>query len=307
MRYGVHLPLMDWDGTRFDIEHVVAVARAGEALGFDTLSANDHFVFRRAWLDGPTALASVISSAPSVRLMTSVALPVVRGPVALAKSLAAIDLLSGGRVVAGLGPGSTPRDYEVVGIPFEERWGRFDEAVQAMRSLWDPRAESFTGRFYDTTGVELEPSPAQPGGPSIWIGSWGSTVGLRRVARLADGWLASAYNTTPERFASARRDLSDHLKAGGRDPDGFPNTLGTMWLYLTDDEAERADVMSRLAGLLRRDAEELDELLPIGPPSRCAEIVGRYRDAGVERIIFWPLTDELRQLDRLAGEALPQV
>jgi alkanesulfonate monooxygenase SsuD/methylene tetrahydromethanopterin reductase-like flavin-dependent oxidoreductase (luciferase family) len=303
MRFGVHLPVMDWDGTRFGIERLVAVARAAEVLGFDTLSVNDHLVFRRAWLDGPTALAAIIASAPTARLMTSVALPVVRGPVALAKSLAAIDLLSGGRVVAGLGPGSTALDYAAVGIPFEERWARFDEAVGAMRALWDPAAEPFVGRFYDTRGIELAPTPARAGGPPIWIGSWGSSAGLRRVAKLADGWLASAYNTTPERFAAGRRELADHLRAAGREPDGFPNTLVTMWLHLTDDESERTDVLRRLALLLKRDSAELEGLLPIGPPGLCTDLVARYGEAGVERIVFWPLTDEVRQLDRLADES----
>ena len=238
--------------------------------------------------------------------MTSVALPVVRGPVALAKALAAIDLLSGGRVIAGLGPGSTALDYEAVGIPFEERWARFDEAVRAMRALWDPPVEPFSGRFYDTRAIALTPPPAQPGGPPVWIGSWGSSAGLRRVARLADGWLASAYNTTPERFAAARRELADHLRAEGRVPDGFPNTLVTMWLHVTDDENERVDVVRRLASLLRRDSSELEGLLPIGPPGLCADLVARYEEAGVERIVFWPLTDEVRQLERLTDEVLTQ-
>ena len=302
LRYGVHLPLMEWHGSRFTIEDVTRVARTAEQLGFDTVSANDHLVFRRPWLDGPSALAAVIEAAPRARLMTSVALPVVRGPAALAKSLAAIDVLSGGRVVAGLGPGSTARDYEAVGLDFEERWPRFEEAVQAMRALWDPSAEPFVGRFYDTTGVVLEPTPAQPGGPPVWIGSWGSDAGLRRVARLADGWIASAYNTTPARFAEATEKLAD--QGAGRGQAVLPNTLGTMLLYLTDDERVRTSVLEELATLLRRDVDVLREGLPIGPPGHCARIVSRYRDAGAHRIIFWPLDDESRQLERLADEVL---
>jgi hypothetical protein len=80
-----------------------------------------------------------------------------------------------------------------------------------------------------------------------------------------------------------------------------------MWLHLTDDAGERADVIRRLAEILRRDAGELDGRLPIGPPGLCADLVMGYRQAGVERIVFWPLTDEVRQLDRLAEEALAQV
>jgi probable F420-dependent oxidoreductase len=307
MRFGVHLPLLAFDDAPVTLGRLLAVARAAEERGLDTLAANDHLVYRLPWLDGPTALATVLTTAPTATLMTSVALPVVRGPVALAKSLAAIDLLSGGRLVAGLGPGSTADDYDAMGIPFSERWGRFDEAVQAMHALWGRGTKPFVGRFYDTTGVTLSPAPAQPGGPPIFIGSWGSTAGLRRVARLADGWLASAYNTTPEAFADARFQLREHLAEEGRDPAGFPNTLATMWLHVTDDETERAEVLGRLGVLLRRDPGLLGKVLPIGTPDHCRAVVERYRDAGADRILFWPLTDDVRQLDRLAGEVLARV
>jgi alkanesulfonate monooxygenase SsuD/methylene tetrahydromethanopterin reductase-like flavin-dependent oxidoreductase (luciferase family) len=100
-------------------------------------------------------------------------------------------------LIAGLGPGSSEWDYANVGVPFDERWVRFDEAVLAIRTAL--RGESFTGRFSTVQGP-LEPLPVTPGGPPLWIGSWGSDSGLRRVARLGDGWVASAYNTTPQQF-----------------------------------------------------------------------------------------------------------
>ncbi len=304
MKFGVHLPVMEWDGAPFTMERLAAFAGAAEARGLDTLSVNDHFVFRRPWLDGFTALASVVHAAPTSTLMTSVAVPVVRGPVATAKALAAIDLLSGGRLMAGLGPGSTAADYAAVDIPFDERWGRFEEAVRAIRALWTSSAEPFVGRYYDTTGVVLGPEPVRAGGPPIFIGSWGSSAGLRRVARLGDGWLASAYNTSPAEFDGARAQLAEFLKKEGRDAASFPNALVTMWLYITDDPSERAAILGRLAELLDRDPERLADLLPIGPPAHCAALVDRYRAAGVDRILFWPLGDELRQLDRLAHDVL---
>jgi len=78
-----------------------------------------------------------------------------------------------------------------VSINYEERWKRFDEAIQVLRSLWRGGSVGFTGRFYSTAGIDLEPKPLQKLTPPIWIGSWGSGAGLRRVARLGDGWLAS--------------------------------------------------------------------------------------------------------------------
>jgi probable F420-dependent oxidoreductase len=306
MQFGVHLPQIGWEGQEpIDLDRVIAVAAAAERLGFGTVTANDHLVYHRPWLDGPTALAAVLTAAPSIRLMTSVALPVVRGPVALAKSLGAIDLLSGGRLDAGLGPGSSAADYALAGIPFDERWARFDEAVAAVRALWDVDAPPFVGRFYDTTGVRLAPPPSQPKGPPIWIGSWGSTAGLRRVARLGDGWLASGYNTTPETFAMSWRTLGGMLEAEGRDPATFGSTMATTWLYLTDDATEARAVNERLSQMLRRPIEEIEGHLPVGSTAACLDLLGRYRDAGLQRVSVWPMRDEVQQLEHVAAEIIP--
>ncbi len=307
MQFGVHLPQLGWDDEPVTLDRVISVATAAERLGFGTLTANDHLVYGRSWLDGPTALAAVLTSAPGVRLMTSVALPVVRGPFALAKTLGAIDLLSGGRLDAGLGPGSSESDYALVRVPFGERWVRFDEAVAAIRALWDRDAPPFVGRYYDTTGVTLSPPPAQPKGPPIWIGSWGSTAGLRRVARLGDGWLASGYNTTPEAFATTWETLSGMLEAEGRDPSTFHSTMATTWMYITDDEAEERAVTEQLSRMLRRPIEEVAGRLPIGSPAAFLDLLGRYQRAGVDRVLLWPLKDEVHQLERVAAEIIPQL
>ena len=89
MDFGAHLPLMDFGGHPFTLDHLVGYARDAERLGFAALAANDHLVFAIPWLDGPTALAAVIEHSGSAELMTTVALPVVRGPVATAKALGA--------------------------------------------------------------------------------------------------------------------------------------------------------------------------------------------------------------------------
>jgi probable F420-dependent oxidoreductase len=308
MDYGAHLPLMALDGRLWTLNRLLQYAHTAEGAGFQALSANDHLVFGRPWLDGPTALAAVLSSTGRMALATTVALPVVRGPVALAKSLAAIDLLSGGRLVVGVGPGSSARDYAAVGVPFEERWKRLDEAVQALRALWLGDGPPFRGEFYSTEGLTLEPYPAQRPGPSIWIGSWGSQAGLGRVARLGDGWLASAYNTTPEAFANAWGRLREHLRAAGKDPDRFPNAIATMFFFVTEDRAvARRIVREVLSPTLNRPEEELNQRLLIGPAGECAEKLAAYQEAGAQRIFLWPVEDEIRQLaifrERVAAAA----
>jgi alkanesulfonate monooxygenase SsuD/methylene tetrahydromethanopterin reductase-like flavin-dependent oxidoreductase (luciferase family) len=239
-------------------------------------------------------------------LATTVALPVVRGPVALAKAVAAIDRLSGGRVVVGVGPGSSPLDHGAVGLDFDERWRRLDEAVRALRSLWQPDGEPFVGRFYSTAGIELRPGPTQPSGPPIWIGSWGSDAGLRRTARLADGWLASAYNTTPAGFAVAWTTLQGLLADEGRDAATFPNALATMWFHITDDpvEADRV-VRDRLVPAVHRPEAQLRERLPVGPAGAFAEKLHAFREAGVQQVLVWPVVDEARQLELFCDRVVP--
>jgi alkanesulfonate monooxygenase SsuD/methylene tetrahydromethanopterin reductase-like flavin-dependent oxidoreductase (luciferase family) len=299
----VHLPLMDFGGQRFGVEHLVEYVETATALGFDAVAVNDHMVFGVPWLDGPTALASVVSCSGEAQLFTTVANPVVRGPVALAKVLAGLDVISGGRVVAGLGPGSSERDYSSVGIAFDERWPRFDESVKAIRALL--RGESFGGRFYEVTGP-LEPLPARPDGPPLWIGSWGSDVGLRRALRLGDGWLASAYNTTSERFADSWNRLQQSLQDSGRDPSGFENGLATMWFHIDDREASNV-LESVLAPAVHRPVDELRERLPFGSADVVADKLNAFRDAGVKRVFLWPVADELEQLSRFAAEVIPRL
>src|SRR6478735_6147422 len=292
MDFGAHLPLMDFGGHPYSLDHLIAYSETAARLGFSALSVNDHMVFSVPWLDGPTALAAVMEHTGDMTLASTVALAVVRGPVSVAKTFGAIDRLSGGRMVVAVGPGSSEADYAAVGIDFAERWPRFDEAIGALRALWRDDGKAFVGRFYSTEGIALEPRPAQPCGPPIWVGSWGSDAGLRRVARLADGWLASAYNTTPEVFGEAWQALRTQLPDYGKAPDTFPNALATMWCYITDDRAEADRVLKeRVIPTVHRPEETLRERLPIGPPEVFAEKLTAFAKAGVQRVLIWPVAD----------------
>jgi alkanesulfonate monooxygenase SsuD/methylene tetrahydromethanopterin reductase-like flavin-dependent oxidoreductase (luciferase family) len=288
---GVHLPLMPFGEEPLSLERLTRTVDAARECGFAAISANDHFVFQTPWLDGPTALASVIERSGRMTLATTVSLVALRGPVPLAKALAAIDILSEGRLVAALGPGSSKRDYDAVGLSFDDRWRLFDEATAGLRAALG----------------EFAPPPRQSGGLPLWIGSWGSDAGLARVARAGDGWLASAYNTTPERFAAARSLLAHKLAERGRDADGCPNGLATMWTWVCDRADGERVVADVLAPLLGRDPGELRPQVCVGPPEHCAELLSRYAEAGCERVYLWPLGDERRQLERIATDVAPAI
>ena len=298
MDFGAHLPLIDFGGTDHSLGGLKSFARAAESLGYQYLTANDHLVFGRPWLDGPTGLTAVLEESGDMKLATTVVVPELRGPVATAKILGAIDILSGGRLTVAVGPGSSPRDYALIGVPFEERWKRLDECIQTMRAVWDESSAGFEGAFHTTAGESLTPYPAQAGGPDIWIGSWGSKVGMRRVVRLGDGWLASAYNTDPTKFQVGLHALREALTEVGRDAESFPNGIATMWTYVTEDERKATQILEDvLAPMLRREVDELTALLPIGSAEHCASVVQAYADAGAERIFIWPIRDEIEQLE----------
>ena len=160
----VHLPLMQFGEEPLSLRRLEGAVDTARDCGFAAVSANDHFVFQTPWLDGLTALASVIERSGKMALATTVSLAVLRGPVPLAKALAAIDVLSGGRLVAAVGPGSSERDYRVLGIPFEERWKRFDEAIAVLRALLKGEPLPDQPRYYPVPpDLELAPRP-MPGG-----------------------------------------------------------------------------------------------------------------------------------------------
>jgi len=307
MDAGVHLPLIDFSGGGFSYRRLAETVDAARACGFGAVSANDHFLFSVPWLDGLTALAAVVERSGGMKLVTTVALAALRGPVPLAKALSALDVLSDGRVIAGVGPGSSRADYDAVGVPFEQRWQRLDETLQLIKAMLQP-ATAGSGASDGAPAKSLLPPPRQSRGIPVWIGSWGSRAGMRRVARAGDGWLASAYNTTPEAFTAAMEVLGGELESQQRPSGDFPNALVTMWAWITGSRPEAERVLSEIvAPLVRRDPAELRGRICVGSAAECAELLSRYALAGCQRVHFWPVGDEPRQIELIAGEVMPQV
>jgi alkanesulfonate monooxygenase SsuD/methylene tetrahydromethanopterin reductase-like flavin-dependent oxidoreductase (luciferase family) len=131
---------------------------------------------------------------------------------------------------------------------------------------------------------------------------------LRRVACLGDGWLASAYNTTPEAFAAAMKLLSGELERQDRPAGDFPHALVTMWAWITDKHSDAERVLSEVVGpLVGKDPAELRGRICVGSAQECAELLSRYARAGCQRVHFWPVGDERRQIELIAGEVMPRV
>ena len=303
--FGVHLPVMELEEEP-NRESIISCAKESERLGFDSLSANDHLVFRRGWLDPLAALAAAASVTTKIRLGTSIVNLVVRNPVASVKLLTSIDILSSGRLFAGVGPGSHADDYAVVGIPFTERWGRFFESLDLLQKLWSSEEPVvYSGRYYKLDGLSLRPRPAQCP-PPIMVGSWGSEIVLRKIARTGDGWMASAYNITPDSFSQKCKLLRKFREEVGRDADSFENSIMSMFCYISSNEEKvHSALHDVLSPALARKPEDLGKLLLFGSKEECAMKIRKYVEHGANRIHFWPVADYHEQVELLANEIIP--
>jgi alkanesulfonate monooxygenase SsuD/methylene tetrahydromethanopterin reductase-like flavin-dependent oxidoreductase (luciferase family) len=179
MEYGITVPRMGVADQPSPWKYLANLARESDQMGCAYCVIGDRL---ESGMDPFSVLTAIADASGRMRLATSVLVLPPRGILVTAKLYASLDVLTGGRVIAGVGTGSLYRDYEIVGMDHNEMWPRFEEGVSAMRAYLTPGAQPFKGRFYDTDGVNLEPKPVQKPGLPIWIGSWGSDAGLRRVA-----------------------------------------------------------------------------------------------------------------------------
>jgi alkanesulfonate monooxygenase SsuD/methylene tetrahydromethanopterin reductase-like flavin-dependent oxidoreductase (luciferase family) len=279
-------------------DRIISLAQHAEALGYDSLSVNDHIVFHTSWLDALTTLSAVASSTTRILIGTSILNIVVRNPVVCAKALAAIDILSSGRLFAGVGPGSHRGDYDACGMDFSERWPRFSEALQILVMLLSSNKTSksidYKGKYYALRDIILLPKPVQKPHPPIYVGTWGSEIGLKRLAKYSNGWMASAYNITPTKFKEKWNFLLAYRKSLGKDKEEelFDNSVMSMFGYIDDDKDRVHKVVREiLAPALRRPAEDLEQMLLFGSLDKCLRKIRNFVDGGVNRIHFWPVLD----------------
>jgi probable F420-dependent oxidoreductase len=220
VKIGFHLPQWGPGATR---EGVLAVARTVEGAGLDSVWVADHVVHPRVsasrypytpdgdtgwqaedgWLEGFQLLALVAGATERVTLGTSILVLPIRHPLLVAKTAATLDVLSGGRLVLGVGVGWWAEEFAALGIPFERRGARADEQIRIMRAAWRDGRVAWRGDFYEFDEVVCLPRPVQPGGVPLWIGGRGPRT-WRRAGELGDGWHG----------VGARSDRIDEGRAG---------------------------------------------------------------------------------------------
>jgi alkanesulfonate monooxygenase SsuD/methylene tetrahydromethanopterin reductase-like flavin-dependent oxidoreductase (luciferase family) len=157
---------------------------------------------------------------------------------------------------------------------------------------------NFDGIYYKMEDVSIEPQPVQKPHPPVYIGSWGSEAGLKRVAKYGDGWMASACNITPEKFKERWKTVLSYRKSNGKDTESFQNSIMSMFGYI-DNDKEKVHRMVRniLSPALGRQPEDLEALLLFGSVDHCKSKIDAFRNVGVKHIHFWPIYDFNEQIE----------
>jgi probable F420-dependent oxidoreductase len=253
-------------GTCGDPESMVRVARYAETAGLDSVWAGEHIVLPSPkppdydygpeipFLDAVVALALAAANTKSITVGTGILELPLHQPVLLAKQLATVDRIAGGRVVVGVGVGYLGPEFAALGVPLDERATRTEEYLEAMRALWTMEAPEFHGRHVDFAGVDAQPRPVQAGGPPIMIGG-NSALARRRAITSGRGWMPAGFDLDATRAARAAldRDLSELHR---------PAAFG---------------------------AFDFTIVSPQSPLDR--ELVDTYRELGVDRLVVLPGSD----------------
>ena len=270
---------------------VVDIAVAAEALGFDSLWVGERVFYPgKAPAEAPidfeplTVLSYVAARTTRIRLGTSTLILPYRHPVLVAKAVASLDQLSGGRVTLGVGAGWLEAEFTALGVPFAQRGAICDEYILALKELWTSDQPHFQGRFCSFGPLTFSPKPVQQPHPPIWIAG-DSDRALRRAVELGDGWQPELGFDELETAGRRLRELSD---AAGR----VPPLLAV---------GRRLSLVQEPMGA---DREPMH-----GNPQQVASDVRRYAELGVSHFIFGiyrPSAAEIvREMEVFAAQVRP--
>ncbi len=294
--------------TRFSIGLPTAIdaplatfARRAEELGFWSAWAVDHAVGEEHAEDPSLDPLHVMThvAAVTTRLRVGVAVLILprRNPAQLARDLATMDVLSGGRITVGVGLGGRDPAAAAFGFRTGQRATHLIEGIGALRALWSEGAANYSGELHSFTGAWLQPKPVQRPHPPIWIGAR-TPVALERAARLGDGWIGSG-SSSLEDFVVQSRVLKEALGTAGRDAASFP--VAKRVYIAVEDEASTA--LARLApplDFVYRKPGVAERVAVYGPPSLCADRLHALMESGATELVLNPMYDEFSQMEKLA-------
>lgn len=282
-------------------------AREAERLGFDHVSVGEHLAFHGPSANGFVALAAAAGATSRIGLLSSVTLAPLYPAALLAKLVASLDDVSGGRFTLGVGIGGEHEaEFDAVGVPKAERGARTDEAIGVVRRMLAEDDVWFSGRFTTLSGLTIRPRPAG-GAVPIWVAGR-SDAAMRRAAALGDGWMPYLY--TPERLA----DSIDRVYAYARENDSGGSWGGQVAVHLfttlySDGLRARRTAVEEVSRTYQQDFAPLaDRYLVHGDASTCARRVREYVEAGAGTIVLRvaaPADEASSMTRRIAEDLVP--
>ena len=294
-RVGVQLPEVE---RHVPWPELIAMARAAEAVGFDSLWLGDHLLYDlpNGQTRGPwevwTSLAALAALTERITLGPLVASTSFHAPAMLAKQVATVDAISGGRLVLGLGAGWNEREYRAFGFPYDHRVSRFEEAFTIVRTLLREGRVDLDGTYYQVEDCVLDPRPVRPDGPPLMLGSVRPrmlSIGLPHVQAWNVWW--SDYGNTAAGFANLLLQVEQAAAAAGRSPGEVEATAAVLVQLPGGD------------GRLMGEAYNGDVTPVDGTASHLVEHVRAMADAGAAEVqlVVDPITQSSIEL---LGEAL---
>ncbi|MGQ0616370.1 MAG: LLM class F420-dependent oxidoreductase [Acidimicrobiia bacterium] len=285
---GWKMELVSIEGAEAKWAKAVEIAELAEQLGYDSIWVYDHFhnvprPAMEAMFECWTTMAALSQRTSRVKLGQMVGCTAYRNPGLLAKITANVDVLSGGRLIWGIGAGWYEGEYTGYGYEFPEskvRIGMLRETVEIVKAMWTEPEVTYEGRYFTLAGAQNDPKPLQEPHPPVLIGGGGEQLTLRVVARHAD---MSNFGGKPDEFAHKCEVLKEHCTAVGRDYDEIAKTW-TPEVFVRDSEAE---VEAEGASTRGEPYESWRAGNLVGTPEQVAEKIQTYIDLGVTSFIPW--------------------
>ena len=283
-----------------------------DATGWDAACVTDHFMPNTKdrvgdTLECWTALAALAAETRRMRVGTIVSGNTYRHPAVLAKMATNIDIISGGRLICGMGAGWQENEHTAYGIPFYtvgERLARLDEACQMLKLLWTQPKTTWKGKYYALDDAPHDPKPVQKPHPELMVGGGGEKVTLKIAARHAGHWNVWG---GPNTLAAKSKILEGHCATVGRDPKTILRSA-VMVLAMTDDAAEVEKMRKVYMARMGADEEKARDTVLSGSRAQLQDTLGRLRDAGVGMLFipsFFLGADKKKTLDRFITEVAP--
>ncbi len=262
-----------------------------EQMGYDSVWMGEHVFFYGPTVDALTVLSSWAARTTRIKLGTSVFLLPLRPAPLAAKQAATVDVISGGRLILGVGVGGEyPKEFTACGVPVNERGARTNEAIAVLKRLWNEDEVHFQGRFTQLDGVTLMPKPTQKGGPPIWVGGR-SPAARRRAARLADGYYP--YLVSPNGYRACLTEIRQLCEGFGRDPASITPAVH-IFICLADSYAEAKETTVRyLSAHFNQDFEKIaDRYIALGSAEDCARRIADFAEAGARHFVLCPVIED---------------